>query len=254
MEEKKEGFSYSDSAKNKTAFTILGVEFVIMAVVVVIIFGILNYFLIFPLSIMNPKLFGWLPTSYHQQIDEKKSQNQTKKIDQALDANLYVADTNVKPQVEVISDTTSMKISLNDKNAMEQFANQFGVFGRRYYLESGKYSEVLKKLIIHLTDKQQPSNKYFLLGKIPVSSSSLSFDGNTINLFIFLSDEAFTNKSTSPELFFLQNLMATTFRMSYNPIGGKMNQDKEKELNALLMKIDKEKAKTITITKSTNVK
>lgn len=57
----KGSFSYSQNSRNSTAFTVLGVEFVIIAIVVGLVVGVLNYFLIFPISTMNPKLFGWLP-------------------------------------------------------------------------------------------------------------------------------------------------------------------------------------------------
>jgi hypothetical protein len=74
-EKKKEGFSYSSSVRDKTAFAVLGLELLIVTVVVVLIFGVLNYFLIFPLSVMNPKLFGWLPTIAGSSIPKNITDN-----------------------------------------------------------------------------------------------------------------------------------------------------------------------------------
>lgn len=59
----KGSFSYSETTRDSTTFLILGVEFIVTIVVIAIIFGVLNYFSIFPLSSISPKLFGWLPTN-----------------------------------------------------------------------------------------------------------------------------------------------------------------------------------------------
>ncbi|MDO8269272.1 MAG: hypothetical protein Q7T54_01210 [Candidatus Levybacteria bacterium] len=250
---KDEGFSYTSQEKQqKNALKILSVEIIGLIVLVAGIIVAFNYLNIVSLEKIFPGFFGWLPTRYQQKPVSQLTPSNVKKIEKALDADLYLVDASVIPQIEVVSDVPLVKISIRDKKVLTQFANQFGVFGRKYYLEPGKYTQVLKKLVIHLTDQEQPNNKYFLLKKIPVSSSGLSFDGNTFHLYIFLSDEAYSNKNTSSEDFFLQNLMTTTFRMSYNPIGGKMNPDKENELISLLKKIDDYTINSIEIKETTN--
>lgn len=61
-EETNNNTNSSNGSRNKTAFEVLGLEFLIIAFVVMLIFGFLNYLSIFPLYKMSPKLFGWLPT------------------------------------------------------------------------------------------------------------------------------------------------------------------------------------------------
>ena len=73
----KGSFGYSQTPSDSTALAVLGIELVLISLFVVIIFGVLNYLSIFPLSTLNPKLFGWLPTNNKSQapIDFNKRSN-----------------------------------------------------------------------------------------------------------------------------------------------------------------------------------
>lgn len=236
-DKKREGFSYiSPEKERKSASKVLLLEIVVLFIIGVGIVAALIY-----LGVI--KLPGGV-----EKVDNQP--NQVKKVEKALDSDLYAVDKTVVPVIEVVSDTPDISIKVTDKKGLAQFTNKYTIFGRKYYLGEGKYSEILKKLIIHLTDKEQPNNKYFLLKKVPVSSTGIIFDGNTLNLYVFLSDEAYTNKISTPEIFFEQSILTAAFRMSYNPIGGKMNPDKENELIKLVQQVNKDSSRYVEITKN----
>lgn len=230
----KEGFSYiSPEKQKKNAARLLIFEISVLVLAVCTIFGILVYLGVISLGKDKPV--------------NKGNNTQSTMPEKAWDANLYNVDKSVKPELEVISDVPKKSITMDNKAKLIEFVDRYHVYGRKYYLEDSSYSEIVKKIVLHLTSVEQPSNKYFVSGKAPIASTGMKFNKETLHLYIYLAKEAYEDRNASSGKYFMQSLLMTTYRMAYNPIGGAINQDREKELLDLISKINEEDTKLITI-------
>jgi len=141
MEEKKENIvSYIPPEKEKrSAYKFLAIEIVIILLFVLVLLLVLNYLNIFPLTRIYPSLFGFLPVS---------------------DKNLVSGDYDI----EAVSEIPSYKIKLNNEEKLIKLLTDWNIFGREhrgvYFGEGNTNGVPVEKIIIHLTDKEQNTNKF----------------------------------------------------------------------------------------------
>lgn len=239
------GVSVSNEKRN--AIVLFAAEAVIVLVFIVGVVFALNYF-----GIINL-------VSIIQNVQDKARQNPKEDTDQLVGGYRTVSAKNtrntetarVQPSISVVSDIQGITIEETGDKRLLEFINSYGVFGKKYLLEPGKFSDFIDEMEVHLTDIVQPSNKYFLIDtKIPATSSSIQFQGGKLTMKIHLSEEAYSSQKTTPEQFFMQSLLTNIFQMAKDPSGIGLSKEQQKELQDEINKAYSEKTEYIQITKN----
>jgi hypothetical protein len=129
------GVSVSNEKRNAVALFV--VEAIVVLIFIVGVLFVLNYFGIFPLSKASPALFGFLPTK---------------------------EGSYGKYDIEAVSEIPSYKIKLNNEEKLIKLLTDWNIFGREhrgvYFGEGNTNGVSVEKIIIHLTDKEQKTNKF----------------------------------------------------------------------------------------------
>jgi len=180
MEESKEDIvSYIPPEKEKrTAYTVLAVEIIVIAIIVVIAFIVLNYFGIFPLSRVSPLLFGFLPVS-----------------EESLVSGDY--------DIEAVSEIPGYKIKLNNEGKLIKLLTDWNVFGKNhdgvYYAEGRTNGTPVNKIVLHLTKEVQKTNKYVdQAGQVYLSSYIIVKPGQ-LDVYAHLGDMYFNDREKKNE-------------------------------------------------------
>jgi len=162
-EEKKGGFSYESPEKQKKrAFSLFIIESGLIVVVIIGAFIALNYFGIFPLSRLFPNLFGGLPQN--NEIIKKVNKIFVDPNQPAVQPSVTPVkyDKNAKPSIEVVSDIKGYDISIQNNDQLMQLMKSWNVFENEYSTTYGSHGSTggypLKKIVVHLTDKEQKAN------------------------------------------------------------------------------------------------
>lgn len=187
-----ESFSYTNQAKDSTTIAVLGVEFVVIVVIVVLVFGVLNYFLIFPLSVMNPKLFGWMPTTG---VSHPHNQERIAPIGYALHPNEPIIrpeptiDTrNLKHTISVVSENPAYEISMSHSEELISAFGKWGLYGKAYNFggERGStHDAFLYTVVIHFTDQPQILNVTTVENQVAFSSDVKASPAK-IDIYVYL--------------------------------------------------------------------
>jgi hypothetical protein len=241
---KREGFSYESPEKQrKSAAKLITVELIALIVVVILIIGLLQYLKIINVfSLINNEKTSSIPSVNLTKPEKPMGQRE-------LPKNTRNTETkSVQPSVLVVSDSSQLSIKENQPQILLQFVKPYDIFGKRYLLKPGEFSDFVDTLELHLTDVVQPSNKYFLKDvKTPVTSSMITFQEGKLIIKIYLSKEAYENPKITPEKFFMQSLLSDVYQMSKDPSGIGLKPEQQKELNDEIGKIYLDKTGYITI-------
>lgn len=244
QENKKEGFSYtSPELQRKNASRILIIEGIVLVIVFVGIVGLLMYLGKINVGswLTNKRSLGNSQPVGRGRMDPPNNTFNTEK------------NTNIDPTVTLVSDTPLLTIKEATPEKVLGFVKTYDVFGKKYLLRPGEFSDFVENIELHLTDVVQPSNKYFLGSTTtPVSSSKITFQGQKLILTIHLSKEAYSNPNVTPEQFFMQNLVFNLYHMQKDPSGIGLSADQQKELSQLTTKLSQDNTKYVVISRKSN--
>jgi hypothetical protein len=241
--DKKEGFGYiSPELQKKNAFIILRVEFVVIIAVVVLIFGILNYFLIFPLSIMNPKLFGWLPTKSispnlppaEQTLNPETQKGQS--VAPTVKPTITITIDKAPSSIKYVSDIPQFSIKLNQKDELERLLQEWNVY---FYLKSFGLDKKLDNVVIHLTDKEQADNKISSPKAGVFLSSDIKGSGGTSDIYIGVAESVLNDPKSDKSAFFQSEFLRTMYNISHSAIGLSEQEARSKSFSTLMTTLRK---------------
>ncbi len=219
------GFSYESPEKQKkSAVRLLILELFILAFAAIVIVGLLQHFKVINLA----HFITQIQKDDTIKIPDRAEPVEPKGRKPIADNQINNEFVSVNPKVFLVSDIQN--VTIKEKESLLKYIEEYKVFGKKYLINPGEFSDFIDTIEIHLTDTIQPNNQYFLGTNIPVISSSAIFSDNTLRLNIFLSDEAYNNEKTSPEKFFMQSLLSVLFQMQNDPSGIGLNDKQQKDL------------------------
>lgn len=234
---REEGFSYESPEKQKkNAARLLVIETIALLFVLAGIVSVLFYLGIIKIPSINNNENSII--NYIGQKGRLPAPNNTRNTEK----------TNVSPSVTLVSDDPQMEIKEKEPKRVLEFIKTYDVFGRKYLLRPGEFSDFLQKIEIHLTNVVQPSNKFFMGKTSPISSSNFSFLGNTLKINVQLSDEAFESQKVTPETYFMQSLLFDVYNMSKDPSGIGLTKEQKDDLKSQMDKMYSESKNYVVIT------
>jgi len=171
-----EEFNSADILKNqdrkkKFAFLEVGLfEISFVLIIIILFFGILNYFNILSLSKLYPNTFGFLP-------------HQTTLSTTYKPASTKPVQTN---DVSAISDIPNYKLTLVNKNALMPYLGNFGLWNKTFN-QNGTATKI-NRIVFHLTNQELTTKTKLIRDKNnnPTFSYKLTFSGKTLNIYISL--------------------------------------------------------------------
>ncbi len=159
------------TSDNKKAFKIFGIESFIILILIVVILALLYFLGLFP---------GF---SKNQGMTEVTPVNVVKK-----GAGITITPNPDLPKdVTILSDIPLLKAQIRNKEALINVFKGWNVYGRVFeptvYANGSMSNKPLEKIIIRLTDKPQPANKFSNdQGKTVYSSSYAQFSPGQIEV------------------------------------------------------------------------
>jgi len=234
----------SASNEKRNAIILFVIEAVVVLIFVSGVLFALNYFGV--INIMD--LINQNNNNVTSQIPEK-ARPKDPKGERPTNTNFRNTESlSVEPSIALISDIDVVILNEGEKSKLLEFIDKYQVFGKKYLLKPGEFSDFVEELELRLTDQLQPNNKYFLGNPTsPVISSMVTFEGRKLILSIYLSQEAYNNDKITPEMFFMQSLLSNIYQMSKDPSGIGLNTSQQKELNDEISKLYLDKTEYLEI-------
>ena len=229
---KKEGFSYiSPDIKRKKALVFLLIETILIVLVVILAFGVLNYFSIFPLYKMNPDLFSWLPT---KPVGTSIPNSADLKGDYAFPADLSKLNIDLTAQ----SDVGGYDLTLENKEKLISLLKSWNVYGNYYYGSANQIRNVkpLEKIHVHLVSSPQKGIFQATQKGEVVTSYDTTVGSGEMNFNINISDTILKNKaldSKSKGAYASYVLMSVMYRVTHNVNPNQISQREEDMRKAL---------------------
>ncbi len=190
--------------KKKFALLEIGLfEISFVLIIIIVLFGLLNYFNILSLSTLYPNQLGFLP---HQQITGKQ-------LPKVLEPTPEPAQTN---NVFAISDIPSYTLTIIDKNALISYINDFNIWGRSYNEKANE--TILKKIIFRLSNTEGRINQLIQEPDgTPMFSSEYSSNQDTLDISIYINPKELASENRSDV--FDKAVIANIYHISLlNPI------------------------------------
>ncbi len=213
--------------KKRLAFLEVGLfEISFVFIIIIVLFGILNYFNILSLSAVYPNQLGFLP---HKSFDKIAVQKDV--ISSPLPATSPAEDS-----VSAVSDVPGYTLTIADQKSLMSYLNATHIWGKTFNDLADPV--FLQNIEFHLSsDNQRPENLEKDKSGNPLYSYNLLFINNTLKLYIYLYPNVFSGNNYANV--FSNAVMTVTSQLSLSGKGGK-NLSQE-EINKITTQFVNEK-------------
>lgn len=207
--------------KKKLAFLEVGLfEISFVLIVIIVFFGLLNYFNILSLSKLYPDTFGFLPHKTFNPTPLKKTQ--------LTNSPLPVPTPTQANDISVVSDVPGYNLTIVDKSVLINYLNKLDIWGKTFNDPTNPV--ILHNIELHLSnDNQKLQSQQKVQDGNPLYSYNLLFINNTLKLNIYLYPDVLTDANSSKVL--SNVVMIIMSRVNLSEKGGKsMSEDQTNKI------------------------
>ena len=252
---RKEGFSYtSSSIERKNATKFLAIEIAATVVAMIIILLLLVYLKVIKIGNIGN---SFTPSA------KIKTQHESSRGGPGIDENgnydpnkvgfINSNDDIKEASLSAVSFLTTSAISgkkfaITNTQKLQSLMNQFGLINKVTISTASNTPLIRFKfdtLTLNLTNIPQKTNIYAGNEAQPLYSSSVEPKGKTLVMNLYLSPKALSGEDAS--VYAEKVLVTTLFRWGYNPEGMFINPQKEKELDSLLIELEKSSDRFLSV-------
>lgn len=129
-----------------------------------------------------------------------------------------ILDFLANSEIETVSDIPGFEIEESDKPLLVGYLDKLGFFEKELSARGGIPPQKISKLVVHLTDKEQLYNRVFD-SKGMMTSAGERFDGNTLNVFIYVRQNILETPEERRSSFFNGTLLLVLTDLAKPPEG-----------------------------------